>query len=46
MNPGRVWPPNRKPIVMAVLSRHHTEDAAYDDELIAQAAKITLNALE
>ncbi|KKB35259.1 Beta-lactamase class A [Bacillus thermotolerans] len=41
-----VWPPNRKPIVMAVLSRHHTEDAAYDDELIAQAAKITLNALE
>lgn len=41
-----VWPPNREPIVMAIMSRHDTEDAKYDDALIAQAAKVTLNALK
>lgn len=41
-----VWPPNREPIVMAIMSRHKAKDAKYDDALIAQAAKITLNALK
>jgi beta-lactamase class A len=41
-----VWPPNREPIVIAIMSRHNTEDAEYDDALIAQAAKIALNALK
>ncbi|KKE80290.1 class A beta-lactamase [Bacilli bacterium] len=40
-----VWPPNREPIVIAIMSRHDTEDATYDDALIAQAAKVALNAL-
>lgn len=41
-----VWRPNREPIVIAIMSRHDTEDAKYDDELIAQAAKVTLNVLK
>ncbi len=41
-----VWPPNREPIVMAIMSRHDTENAEYDDALIAKAAEITLNALK
>ncbi|WP_396232408.1 class A beta-lactamase [Fredinandcohnia sp. QZ13] len=41
-----VWPPNKEPIVIAIMSRHDTEDAKYDDELIAQAAKIALNSLK
>lgn len=41
-----VWPPNREPIVIAIMSRHKTEDAEYDDALIAQAAKVALNALK
>lgn len=41
-----VWPPNREPIVMAIMSRHDTADAKYDDELIAKAAKFTLNVLK
>ena len=41
-----VWPPNRKPIVIAIMSRHDTEDAKYDDELIAEAARIIFNTLE
>lgn len=41
-----VWPPNREPIVIAIMSRHDTEDAKYDDELIAQAAKVTLDVLK
>ncbi|MEK4031335.1 class A beta-lactamase [Pseudobacillus sp. FSL P4-0506] len=41
-----VWPPDREPIVMAIMSRHDTEDAKYDDALIAQAAEVTLNALK
>ncbi|MEI3606153.1 class A beta-lactamase [Pseudogracilibacillus sp. SE30717A] len=40
-----VWPPNKEPIVIAILSRHDTEDAEYDDTLISQAAEIALNAL-
>ncbi|MGY4691774.1 class A beta-lactamase [Salibacterium sp. K-3] len=41
-----VWPPNKEPIVIAVMSRHDTENAEYDDALIAKAAEITLNALK
>lgn len=41
-----VWPPDREPIVIAILSRHDTEDAEYDDALISKAAEIALNALQ
>ncbi|QHE62572.1 class A beta-lactamase [Rossellomorea vietnamensis] len=37
-----VWPPNRAPIIIAILSSRDTEDAAYDNELIAKAAKVVL----
>ncbi len=35
-----VWPPNRDPIVMVIMSRHDTEDAEYDDALIEQSAEV------
>ncbi|MFD2922249.1 class A beta-lactamase [Halobacillus naozhouensis] len=41
-----VWPPNREPIAIAVMSRHDTKDAQYNDALIARAAKVALNALK
>nr|WP_113969713.1 class A beta-lactamase [Rossellomorea aquimaris] len=41
-----VWPPNRDPIIIAILSSRDTEDAAYDNELIARAAKVTLTAFK
>ncbi len=41
-----VWPPNRAPIVIAVLSSRDTQNATYDNTLIAEAAKVTLNALK
>ncbi|MFB5763698.1 class A beta-lactamase [Paenibacillus medicaginis] len=41
-----VWPPDRGPIIIAVLSSRDTKDAKYDNELIAQAAKAALGALE
>ncbi|OUA65214.1 class A beta-lactamase BlaIII [Bacillus thuringiensis] len=41
-----VWPPNKKPIVLAILSNHDKEDAEYDDKLIADATKIVLNTLK
>ncbi len=41
-----VWPPNREPIIIAILSSRDTKDATYDNELIAQAATITINALK
>ena len=40
-----VWPPNRAPIVIAVLSSRNTQNAAYDNALIAEAAKVALNSL-
>ncbi|WP_243633201.1 class A beta-lactamase [Paenibacillus xerothermodurans] len=42
---GIVWPPNGDPIVMAVLSSRDTQDAAYDNALIAHATKVAVNAL-
>ncbi|WJV21221.1 class A beta-lactamase [Rossellomorea marisflavi] len=41
-----VWPPDREPIIMAIMTRHDTEDADYDDALIAEVAEATLNALK
>ncbi|WIG15762.1 class A beta-lactamase BlaIII [Bacillus thuringiensis] len=41
-----IWPPNKKPIVLAILSNHDKEDAEYDDKLIADATKIALNTLK
>lgn len=41
-----VWPPNRDPIVIAIMSRSDTKNAEYDNALVAKAAEITLNALK
>ncbi|MBC6976056.1 class A beta-lactamase [Bacillus sp. Xin] len=41
-----VWPPNREPIIIAILSSRDTKNATYNNELIAQAAKVTINALK
>ncbi|THF76959.1 class A beta-lactamase [Cohnella fermenti] len=41
-----VWPPNRDPIVIAILSSRNTQNAAYDDALIAQATKVALDVLK
>ncbi|MFB9759913.1 class A beta-lactamase, partial [Ectobacillus funiculus] len=38
-----VWPPNRDPIIIAILSTQDTKNATYNNELIAKAAKIALN---
>ncbi|WP_051112234.1 class A beta-lactamase [Lysinibacillus sphaericus] len=38
-----VWPPNREPIVLAILSSRDKQDANYNDELIAQATKVVMN---
>ncbi|WUR57910.1 class A beta-lactamase [Micromonospora chokoriensis] len=40
-----IWPPNRAPIVLAVLSSRDQKDADYDDALIAQAAEVAITAL-
>ncbi|MGD7048725.1 class A beta-lactamase [Rossellomorea marisflavi] len=41
-----VWAPDREPIIMAIMTRHDTEDADYDDALIAEVAEVTLEALK
>lgn len=43
---GIVWPPDREPIVIAILSNRDTEDAEYNDDLIKQATEITVDALK
>lgn len=40
-----IWPPDRQPIVMAILSDRTMKDATYDDALIAEATKIVINKL-
>ncbi|CAM5493605.1 class A beta-lactamase [Streptomyces atroolivaceus] len=40
-----VWPPDRAPIALAVLSRRDTKDAERDDALLARAAEVTFDAL-
>ncbi|MED0948963.1 class A beta-lactamase Bla1 [Bacillus mobilis] len=40
-----VWPPNRAPIIIAILSSKDEKEAAYDNQLIAEAAEVVINAL-
>ncbi|MFJ1541975.1 class A beta-lactamase [Micromonospora chalcea] len=40
-----VWPPDRAPIVLAVLSSRDSRDADPDDALVARAARATVTAL-
>ncbi|GIJ24954.1 beta-lactamase [Micromonospora qiuiae] len=40
-----IWPPDRAPIVLAVLSSKADKDAERDDTLLAHAAELTLTAL-
>ncbi|RKR91870.1 beta-lactamase class A [Micromonospora pisi] len=40
-----VWPPDREPIVLAILSTRDKQDATYDDALIAEAARVVTSAL-
>ena len=41
-----VWPPNRDPIVIAVLSSRGMQNAKYNDELISEATKVALDELK
>ncbi len=41
-----ILPPDNEPIVIAIMSCYDTEDAEFDDALIAKAAEITLDALK
>ncbi|WP_235338333.1 class A beta-lactamase [Paenibacillus wulumuqiensis] len=41
-----IWPPDRAPIIMAILTDHDDKDAKTDNELVAKAARITLKALK
>lgn len=40
-----VWPPNRAPIIIAILSSKDEKEATYDNQLIAEAAEVVINAL-
>ncbi|MGC5028616.1 class A beta-lactamase [Micromonospora sp. DT229] len=40
-----IWPPDREPIVLAVLSTRDTADAEPQDALLARATQLTLTAL-
>ncbi|ADI09354.1 Beta-lactamase [Streptomyces bingchenggensis BCW-1] len=40
-----VWPPDKAPIVIAILSNRHKKDAEPDDRLIAQAASVIAGTL-
>ncbi|WP_050552333.1 class A beta-lactamase [Bacillus cereus] len=41
-----IWPPNKKPIVLAILSNRDKKEAKYNDQLIAEATKIALDSLK
>ncbi|MBG9449210.1 beta-lactamase [Cytobacillus firmus] len=41
-----VWPPNREPIIMTILSSRDSKDAEYDNALIAEAAELAIKALD
>ena len=43
---GVLWPPKRKPIVMALMSSRTTQGATIDDDLIAQSAATVLATLQ
>nr|WP_088328130.1 class A beta-lactamase Bla1 [Bacillus cereus] len=38
-----VWPPNRSPIIIAILSSKDEIEAIYDNQLIAEAAEVVVN---
>ncbi|MFI7609221.1 class A beta-lactamase [Micromonospora sp. NPDC049366] len=40
-----IWPPDRAPIVLAVLSSRDEKDADYDNALIARATEVVISAL-
>ncbi|WP_374111303.1 class A beta-lactamase [Nocardia sp. JCM 34519.1] len=40
-----LWPPNRAPIVLTVLTTRAKQDASYDNALLAKAAKIAVQEL-
>ncbi|MCM3380796.1 BCL family class A beta-lactamase [Shouchella rhizosphaerae] len=40
-----LWPPEKEPIILAVLSSKDEKDAEYDDELIAKATEEVINLL-
>lgn len=40
-----VWPPDSAPLVLAVMSHRGTEDAGYENKLIAEAASVVAKAL-
>ncbi|MEY8350129.1 class A beta-lactamase [Bacillus cereus] len=39
-----VWPPNRDPIIIAIMSSRNEENASFNDELIAKATKVITQA--
>lgn len=40
-----VWPPNRAPIIIAILSSKDEKEATYDNQLIAEATEVIVKAL-
>ncbi|MBE5106424.1 class A beta-lactamase Bla1 [Bacillus thuringiensis] len=40
-----VWPPNRAPIIITILSSRDEKEATYDNQLIAEATEVIVNAL-
>ncbi|PEX80682.1 class A beta-lactamase [Bacillus cereus] len=40
-----VWPPNRAPIIIAILSSKDEKEATYDNQLIAEAAEVVIDAI-
>ncbi|PFW55293.1 class A beta-lactamase [Bacillus cereus] len=41
-----VWPPNRAPIIIAILSSKDEKEATYDNQLIEEAAKVVIDAIK
>ena len=41
-----LWPPDREPIVLAIMSNRHAPDAEHDDRLLARAATVVVNAVQ
>ena len=40
-----VWPPDRRPLVLALMSGRDTPDAEHDDALISAATRVVVDAL-
>jgi len=41
-----VWPPNRAPIIIAILSSKDEKGATYDNQLIKEAAEVVIDAIK